>query len=224
MLRIVLGILCGSALSLSAQQQASAPRYPVMPRALPDSEEVALALSAAPDEVSSRADVYALRGAKFAKIRSGSNGVACMVSRDYHEGSAYPICFDREGVKSIMPREMRELSMRAQNIPEAEIVRTVEAEIASGKLPTPSKPALAYMMSPRQVIFSSPHAEGVRVGKWWPHIMMAKLGLSKEQIGLLPSSTYRYIQAGGESGSLHEFVVLVAAWSDGTPANDRGGR
>ena len=218
MLRTAIGFLC-LALPLAAQPPA-APRYPVAPRSLPDSEEVALALSAAPDEVSSRADVYTLRGTKFEKIRSGSSGVACMVARDSHEGSAYPICFDREAARTVMPREMREVVLRAQGVPEADVVKQIRSEMASGKLPTPDKPALAYMMSTRQVIFSSPDSAGFKVGRWWPHIMMTKVGITGEQLGLSPSSTYRYIQAGAESGSLHEFVVIVAAWSDGTPARE----
>jgi len=191
-------------------------RYPVPPSSLPDAEEIALAMSAAPDEVSSRADIYALRGTKFEKIRPGSNGTACLVARDYHPGSLYPICFDQEGVRSLMLREMREVSLRAEGIPEHRIEAMVQEELASGKLPKATKAALAYMMSPRQVLYSSADSTGRRVGQWFPHIMMANVGISKEQLGL--SSRYLYVQAGGEASSLHEFVVLTAVWSDGKPA------
>jgi hypothetical protein len=188
-------------------------RYPVRPVSLPDSVEIALAMSAAPEEVSSRADVYALRGTAFEKIRPGTNGTACMVARDYHPGSLYPICFDQEGARTLMLREMREVSLRAQGVPESRIDVMVQAELTSGKLPGATKPALAYMMSPRQVLYSSPDSTGRRVGQWYPHVMMANVGITKEQLGL--SSRYLYLQAGGEAGSLHEFVVLTAVWSDG---------
>ena len=219
MLRAACSLVLCLGLSLSAQQP-SAPRYPVAPRSLPDSQEIALALSAAPGEVSARADVYALRGTRFEKIRAGSSGVACMVARDSHEGSAYPICFDQESARTVMPREMREVVLRAQGVPEAEVVKQIRAEMASGKLPAPTRPALAYMMSPHQVLFSSPDSAGVRVGRWWPHVMIAKAGLSAEQLGLSPSSSYRYILAGPERGSLHDFVIIVAVWSDGTAARE----
>src|SRR6185503_17234104 len=163
-------ILSVLTLALRLDAQSAPPRYPVIPRALPDSEEIVLAVSAAPDEVSSRADVFTLRGTKFEKIRAGSNGVACMVARDLHEGSAYPICFDREAARTVMPREMREVSLRAEGKSEAEVRKIVQAEVKSGKLPVPKKAALAYMMSPRQVIYSSPDSAGFRVGKWWPHV------------------------------------------------------
>ena len=215
-MRPALSVLFLTATLLTAAAAQDAARYPVKPASLADAEEIALAMSAAPEEVSSRADIYALRGARFEKIRPGTNGTACMVARDYHPGSLYPICFDQEGARTLMLREMREVSLRAEGIPELRIDSMVQQELASGKLPRATKTALAYMMSPRQVLYSSADSTGRRVGQWFPHVMMANVGISKEQLGL--SSRYLYVQAGGEAGTLHEFVVLTAVWSDGKPA------
>ena len=215
-MRPALSVLFLTATLLTAAAAQDAARYPVKPASLADAEEIALAMSAAPEEVSSRADIYALRGARFEKIRPGTNGTACMVARDYHPGSLYPICFDQEGARTLMLREMREVSLRAEGIPELRIDSMVQQELASGKLPRATKTALAYMMSPRQVLYSSADSTGRRVGQWFPHVMMANVGISKEQLGL--SSRYLYVQAGGEAGTLHEFVVLTAIWSDGKPA------
>jgi len=96
-LRFVVAFL---ALPLSLLAQGAAkPAYPVPPRPLPEAQEIELALSAAPSEISSKSDVYVLRGTDYVKVRTGTNGGACMVGRDLHEGSRYPICFDREGAK-----------------------------------------------------------------------------------------------------------------------------
>jgi hypothetical protein len=204
---------------LAAQSPAAAAsRYPFPPRPLPESEEIAIALSAAPEEVSSRADVYVLRGTDFVKARAGTNGCGCVVVRDLHEGSLYPICFDREGARTVMLREMKETSLRARGLSEAQVERAIEEAFAAGTLIKPARPSLAYMMSPKQVLFSGPDSTGRRVGAWYPHVMMTGVGLTAEQIGLLPGSRYRYLQAGGTPGTLHEFVALVAVWSDGTPA------
>ena len=216
-MRATLRTLLLTAILVTPSRAQDAGRYPVKPRSLPDSAEIALAMSAAPEEVSSRADIYALRGTRFEKIRPGTNGTACMVARDYHPGSLYPICFDQEGARTLMLREMREVSLRAEGVPESQIVSMVQQELASGKLPRATKTALAYMMSPRQVLYSSADSSGRHVGQWHPHVMMANVGISKEQLGL--SSRYLYLQAGGEAGSLHEFVVLTAVWSDGQPAH-----
>jgi hypothetical protein len=218
-MRVLLPIVLLTTTLLQSAEAQGAGRYPVTPVSLPDADEIVLAMSAAPEEVSSRADIYALRGTTFEKIRTGTNGTACMVARDYHPGSLYPICFDQEGVRTLMQREMREVSLRAQGVPESRIDSMVQHELASGKLPRARKPALAYMMSPLQVLYSSADSTGRRVGRWFPHVMMANVGISKEQLGL--SSRYLYLQAGGETGSLHEFVVLTAVWSDGKPASSK---
>jgi hypothetical protein len=201
---------------LSAQSGAQS-RYPIPPTTLPEAEEIALALSAAPAEVSSRADVYVLRGSEYVKVRSGTNGCACMVSRDLHEASRYPMCFDQEAARSIMLGEMRAASLRARGLTEPEVKREVAAAIASGVIPRPSRPALAYMMSPQQVLFSTPDSSGRRIGAWHPHIMMAGVQTTPERLGLLADSRYPVIQSGTDD-ALHELVVLLPVWSDGSAA------
>lgn len=49
---------------------------------LPEAEEIALARSAAPAEVSEAADVWVLRNGRYEIARQGTNGNACMVSRN----------------------------------------------------------------------------------------------------------------------------------------------
>ncbi len=77
--------------------------------------------AAAPDEISSNADIYVLRGTEFVKARAGSNGCACMVGRDLHEGSRYPICFDQEDARTMLKREIMEASLRARGRSEDEV-------------------------------------------------------------------------------------------------------
>jgi hypothetical protein len=198
--------------------QATKPGYPVPPPTLAEAEEIALAMSAAPDEVSSRADIYILRGTEFVKVKTGTNGNSCMVSRDLHEGSRYPICFDQEGTRTLLLREMKETSLRAKGMSETDVTREVEAARASGALPDPERPALAYMMSPRQVLFSSPEDKGVRVGAWHPHIMIANSGFTREQLGLVSATGVGFMQVHDTVEGLHGFVVLLPVWSNGTPA------
>lgn len=220
-LAAALGLVVVSTIpALVAAQTSSAPRsrYPFPPKPLPVEEEIALAVSAAPAEVSANADVHVLRGTEFTKVRSGTNGCACMVARDLHEGSLYPLCFDQEGARTLMLREMRETSLRASGLTEDEVKSRIAAEVSSGALPKATRPTLAYMMSPHQVLFSSSDSSGFRVGAWHPHIMMSKVGMSREQVGFTARSRYPVVQAGGEAGTLHELVVILPVWSDGKPA------
>jgi hypothetical protein len=184
---------------------------------LGEAEEIALAMTAAPEEISAKADVYVLRGTDFVKARAGTNGCSCMVGRDLHEGSRYPICFDQEGTKTTLLRELKESTLRAKGTSEEAVKRIVEAAYASGELRLPGKPAMAYMMSSRQVLFSSPLAEGVRVGSWSPHLMLLMPGVAPEQLGLAEPSKVDVIQIHREGSHHAELIVKVPAWSDGTP-------
>jgi hypothetical protein len=207
--------------ALNAQTRAA--KYPSPPRSLGEAEEIALALTAAPAEISSQADVYVLRGTSFVKVRSGTNGCACMVARDSHEGSRYPICFDREGARTLIFREMMEGSLRANGATEADVERAVDEAIAKGELRMPATVSVAYMMSPKQVLFSSPKADGVRVGAWSPHLMLMMPGVMPDQIGLARESKVDVIQVHARGAKHSELVVKVPKWSDGTPVTVSAG-
>lgn len=220
-LLLVIPSLAG-ALPAIAAAQATPPKsgYPVPPRPLGEAEETALAMTAAPSEVSGNADVYVLRGMEFVKVRTGTNGCACMVARDLHEGSRYPICYDREGANTSIFREIMEGSLRAKGKSEPEVKRAVEAAFASGELKRPSKPSVAYMMSPRQVLFSAPDSSGVRVGPWSPHLMLMLPGVAPDQLGLAAASKVGFIQIYKVGNAHSELIVKVPTWSDGKPAVD----
>jgi hypothetical protein len=210
-------ILSLVAVAVTASVTRAQASYPVAPRPLGEADEIALAMTAAPAEVSSKADIYVLRGTDYVKVRAGTNGCACMVGRDLHQGSRYPICFDQEAAKTTMMREMREGSLRAKGTAESDVQRIVEAAYKSGELRMSSRPAMAYMMSPNQVLFSSPEADGVRVGAWAPHLMLMMPDVAPAQLGLAEPSAVDIIQIHREGNHHAELVVKVPTWSDGKP-------
>lgn len=200
---------------------AQAPRgYPAPPRGLPEAEEIALAVSAAPEEISAQADVYVLRGTDYVKVRSGTNGCACMVARDLHDGSRYPICYDQEGARTSMAREIMEGSLRAKGLAEAEVQRRVTAAYGSGALRMPAKASMAYMMSPRQVLFSDPDSSGFRVGAWSPHLMLMLPNVEPQQLGLAAQSNVDILQIHSRGSGHSELIVKVPTWSNGQPAGN----
>ena len=206
-------------LTLAAGHQLAAQEsYPVAPGPRPDAEEIALATSAAPPAISGAADVYVARPTGLVKLRAGTNGVACMVSRDLHGGSLYPICFDREAARTVMQRELLENVLRASGKSEDQVQESVKAGYAGGTLHHPAKPAVSYMMSPKQVLFSDASARGVRVGPWHPHLMISMPHLTRAQLGLDSAATVDMLQLDkpGEPDAL--LVVKVPSWSDGKPA------
>lgn len=201
----------------SALGQSPPGGYPVKPVPLPDSAEVALAVSAAPPELSNLATVYAIRDGEVLTVRQGTNGSACMVARDFHGGSLYPICFNPEGVRTVMKREVMQGRLRSLGIPEDSIDRAVETAYTRGELEVPRELALAYMMSPRQVLFSTAKKEGRRVGAWHPHLMFYVPGATPAKLGLAEGASSDAIQVSASGTPNAEVVVKLPKWSDGTP-------
>jgi hypothetical protein len=199
---------------ISAQAAAPPNGYPVAPSPMPEEEEIALARSAAPGEIAANADVWVLRSTGFARARSGTNGCACMVSRDLHGGSLYPICFDREATRTLMLREQMETTLRAKGMTEEQVKAAVKSAYARGELRYPEKAAMSYMMSSRQVLFSSAMADGRRVGAWSPHVMLYMPATTPEQFGLAAQSAVDVISVERLDGGGAQLVVKVPRWAD----------
>jgi hypothetical protein len=204
-----------------ADAQSPPSAYPTKPVPLPDSTEIALATSAAPAELSSNATVYAVRDGKVLTLRAGTNGSSCMVARDSHAGSLYPICYNPEGTRTVLERELMQVRLRTLGVAEDSIDRAVAAAYRSGELKTPKDVALAYMMSPQQVLFSNARKEGRRVGAWHPHLMLYVPGATPAKFGLSDSGTGDPIQVGSPGTPQAEVIVKLPKWADGKPVGGR---
>ena len=217
-LRLVPVALASLALHTSAQAQGAASKsgYPVAPKPLPEADEIALATSAAPAEISSRADVFVLRGTEFVKARAGTNGTACMVARDSHEASRYPICYDAEGSRTLMHQELMELRLRTEGKSEPDVKAAVAKAWADGTLRPPARTSVAYMMSAHQVLFTSPDSSGRRVGAWQPHLMISAPGARGADFGLAHESAIQTISVDREGLPGAQLIVVVPAWADST--------
>jgi len=192
--------------------------YPVKPVPLADSAEVSLAVSAAPREVSAQATVYAVRDGRLVTLRRGTNGAACMVARDLHAGSLYPICFNAEGARTVLPREVMEVRLRSLGASEDSVKHAVAAAYARGALQPPRAMAIAYMMSPHQVLFSAPGPEGRRVGAWHPHLMFYIPGATPGMFALEEDGAGEPIAFSSPGTPQAEVIVKVPKWADGSPA------
>jgi hypothetical protein len=220
MLRLSL-ILLVSALAPALAGAQAANGYPVKPVPLSDSAEIALAESAAPADLAKASTVYAVRDGQVLTIREGSNGAACMVARDYHGGSLYPICYNPEGTRTAAKRELLQMKLRSLGVPEDSIDRVVATAYTRGELETPKELALAYMMSPKQVLFSSASQAGRRVGAWHPHLMFYFPGMTPGKLGLGKAGPNDVIQVGSPGTPQAEVIVKLPSWSDGTPVAAR---
>jgi hypothetical protein len=147
---------------------------------LPRAEEIALARSAAPADVSKPATVWVLTDSGYVVAEKGTNGVACYVSRGWIE-SIEPHCFDAEGAATILPIEMRTVELRHKGMSAEAVEREIAAGLSSGRFRTPRRPVLSWMQSAAQRLVSD---DGKPVGKWRPHLMIYYPYLTAGELGL----------------------------------------
>jgi hypothetical protein len=142
--------------------------------------EIALARSAAPPAVSSKARVWIWTGDKYVVADSGTVPVNCYVGRPWVP-SAEPHCLDAEGSATILPIMMRRVELYAQGKNDADTEREIADGIASGKFRLPQRPAVTYMMSAAQQLVNG---QGSAVGAWQPHLMIYFPNLTTDGVGL----------------------------------------
>ena len=121
---------------------AQSPQYPLLPRAL----EIELALSAAPKHLRDEATVWVLDKSGYAIARKGGNAFACVVSR--RAGDLFPVCWDAEGTRSLLPLDVEDAQLRLSGKSGSEIEAIVTERFKSGQYHAPSRAGIAYMLSP----------------------------------------------------------------------------
>src|SRR5437667_1028145 len=121
---------------------AQSPQYPLLPRAL----EIDLALSAAPKHLRDDATVWALDKSGYAIAKKGGNAFACVVSR--RAGDLFPVCWDAEGTRSLLPLDFEDAQLRLSGKSGSEIEAIVMERFKSGQFHAPSRAGIAYMLSP----------------------------------------------------------------------------
>jgi hypothetical protein len=184
---------------------------------LSDPDEVALALSAAPASLTAGAAVYAWRDGQFVKVRDGSTGWTCMVSRDTRINGVAPMCFDPEAARTLMKAEMLRTQLRSRGLSNTAVEREVDAAYQRGTLQHPNKSAVIYMMSSHQVLTTYQGDKGQAIGAWHPHLMIYCPGASADQFALGKDQqagplSVPFTDAGGV-----QLVIEVPHWAD-TPA------
>jgi hypothetical protein len=198
--------ILGALIASTARAQDTTTRAGPRPLLQP-ATEIALARSAAPPSVAARARVLVLTDSGYAVADSGrsAEGVVCVVNRSWR-ASIEPHCYDAEAAATVMPVELRRNEMRHRSIPEAEIERELAAGLAAGTYRLPSRPAMTYMMSPRQVLYDD---AGRRVGAWRPHLMIYYPYLTNAQVGLATQPDMRVGMVSDEGTPASTLVIVM---------------
>ncbi len=154
---------------------AQLPQYPLLPRPL----EIELALSAAPTHLRDDATVWVLDKGGYAVARKGSNGFTCVVSR--RAGDLFPVCWDAEGTRALLPLDAEDARLRLSGKSGAEIEAIVTERFRSGQYQAPSRPGIAYMLSP--IRYRIDEHGGVTRTTSTPHLMFYGPNLTDADIG-----------------------------------------
>jgi hypothetical protein len=191
---LVIALTCST-----AAQQAAPADHPMLPRDL----EIELALNAAPRHLRDGATVLALGSTGYIKAREGTNAFTCLVSR--RGGDVFPVCWDAEGARSLLPVDLDEAKLRLSGSTPAEIDRTVADGFKTGRYRAPSRAGVAYMLSPlRYRIDEKGHATRSNPN---PHVMFYGPNLTDADIGGVRGSLV-YMNKVGPDGMI---IVPVGA-------------
>jgi hypothetical protein len=208
-----------------AQAQADKSPYPAMAPLgeylIPDANsEIALARTAAPPAISDGAEVMVLGAKGYTTAAKGTNGFLCLVERSWGAATDQPdfwnpkvrspICFNAAAARTFVPIFLMKTKLVLAGKSKAEILAATASALDKKELPPLEPGAMCYMLSKQQYLNDDGKA-------WHPHVMFLAPGNAEKTWGAnLPGSLIIAADDPEERATI--FMVVVAKWSDGTPA------
>ena len=185
-----------------------------------EQSEIALARTAAPASISGNAEVMVLRRDGFATAAKGSNGFLCLVERYWGASTdapefwnpkiRSPICFNPQAAKALASVFLMKTKLVLAGKSKAEIVQATASAFDKKEFPSIEPGAMCYMLSKQQYLADDGKA-------WHPHLMFFVPGDAEKSWGAnLPGSPIIAVNDPENRSTI--FMVWVAQWSDGTPA------
>ena len=187
---------------------------------VPRERQIALALSAAPAEVSSHATVYILGPKGYEKVREGTNGFSCYVGRSFvkpTETTVEPTCFDAEGSRTLLLVYLHSEELRSGGKSEADIKADVANGYQQGRFKYPSKPGFLYMMSSENRLGP---ASDSGTGSFPPHLMFYAPNMTTKDIGFDSQPKLSYLGMTNPGAGDNLIVVLPTAPAPATSHSD----
>jgi hypothetical protein len=208
----LLGVLSIGILLSSAAVQGMAQELPrIYDASVPRERQIALAESAAPAEVSSKATVYILGLKGDEKVREGTNGFSCFVGRHFvkpTETTIEPTCFDVEGSRTLLLVYLHGEELRTSGKSEAEIKASVASAYKEGRFKYPSKPGMLYMMSSENRL--GPTSDN-GTASFPPHLMFYAPNMTTQDIGFDSEPKLSYLGMTNPGAGDNLIVVLPKA-------------
>ena len=216
----VVGTLSIGLFSSTALIPAKAQELPrVYDASMPRDQQIALAESAAPAEVSSKATIYVLGPKGYEKAREGSNGFSCFVGRHFvkpAETSIEPQCFDAEGSRTLLLVYLHGEELRTNGKSEAEIKADAASGYKEGRYQYPSKPGFLYMMSSQNRLSAIPeHGTGI----FPPHLMFYAPNMTTQDIGFDSQSLAKLDYMGMTHPGAGDNLIVVIPMASKPPSS-----
>jgi hypothetical protein len=216
-----LGVLSIGFLLSGAAMQGIAQELPkIYDASVPRERQIALAESAAPAEVSSKATVYILGLKGDEKVREGSIGFSCFVGRHFvkpTETTVEPMCFDAEGSRTLLLVYLHGEELRTRGKSEADIKADVANGYKEGRFKYPSKPGFLYMMSSENRL--GPTSENGTAG-FPPHLMFYAPNMTTKDIGFDSQPKLSYL--GMTNPGAGDNLIVVLPQGPTPPASHAG--
>ena len=129
----------------------------------------------------------------YVKAREGTNAFTRVVSR--RGGDVFPVCWDAEGAKVLLPIDLDDARLRFAGTSITEIDRQVADGFKSGKYRASSRTGVAYMLSPMR--YRIDEQGRVTPSNPNPHVMFYGPGLTDADIGGVRGSLLFMNEVGG---------------------------
>jgi hypothetical protein len=181
--------------------------------------EIALARSAAPDSISSDADVMVLGRHGYEPAVKGKNGFVCLVWRSWASGAGDlgfwnpklrgPVCLNPAAARFNIPLTLKRTELVLAGRNETQMFADISASFDKKEFPALETGAMCYMLSKQGYLND-------QAGHWHPHLMffIPLTEAASWGAGLPGSPVVAVFTDTPERHSV--FLVPVANWSDGT--------
>ena len=210
-----------AASALGAQKAPDLTPYLIADRA----DEIALARTAAPSDVSGEATVLVLTPKGYIQAALGTNGFTCIVMRSFAAAPddpgfwnphvSAPHCFNPPAARTVLPAMLAQIDWALAGATPAELNARIKKAYAEKRLTMPAAGAMAYMLSPKQYLSDAdPH--------WMPHLMFYYDRALKATTFGAGGFTAPIIDATAGDFSYSPMQVIyipTRTWSDGTVAS-----
>jgi hypothetical protein len=228
---LVIAMGCGVS-NAAAQADPYPGMAPIGQYLMEPNAEIQLARSAAPDSISRHATILVLGRQGYETVVEGDNGFVCMVARSWTAAFDWPEfwnpkvrgadCMNPQAARFVLPIAVLRSRMVMAGRSKEEILSAIKAAFENRQLPSLESGAMEYMLSKSSYLTD----EG---GHNVPHLMFLTAGMDARDWGSgapgspVMAAPYWFFSSKepprmkGLPPTL-VFLVMVADWSDGTPA------